>query len=260
MRLGSTSFLKTARRFGFGEIRSPLIGETAAGATTIGFSRILQAPFHGWRRLQPSIVQDREVSRAVRACDGRHRERRRVAHAPPRQPCHYPFGRVSAGDPRSAQCSAHRSHPTVRAGLREVGDGGTGAPRPSASRLSAGSKGRQWHISQDQPRCLRILPRRARLPCRVYYGRPAKSERRKNAAPIVKAFFEPLRRERDHRAGPEGAGIVVNPKRARRVVVEEDSSEGSFAPKKRSWKPTDGEYAPVEEAAACRWDGRHPEE
>jgi penicillin-binding protein 2 len=149
-----------------------------------------------------------------------------------------PFGRVikqAIPERRNWLGIDEKAIQTVREGMREVVDGGTGRSAGLSFTELCGKTGTaQWKISSktnlawfagflpfDEPRFAFAA---------VYEGRPGENPSGgKNAAPIVKAFFEPLKGEIKEIIAPAPKALEIvdeseTPLAAE--VVEEESTEG----------------------------------
>jgi penicillin-binding protein 2 len=208
MRLGAPAFLNTARRFGFGEKTGlELVGETAGFLPTSDWMLDVQKRrFMNGDAFNLSIGQGfLEVSplQVAQAMAG-------IANGGVLPKLHLvnqvqdPYGRVikqAVPERRNWLGVSEEAIKVVREGMREVVDGGTGRSAGLSFTELCGKTGTaQWKIASktnlawfagflpyDEPRFAFAA---------VYEGRPGENPSGgKNAAPIVKAFFEPLKAE-----------------------------------------------------------------
>jgi len=206
MDLGANAFLSTARRFGFGSTTGlDLIGETEGTVPTNEWMmKVHRRNFKDGDDFNLSIGQGSlEVSplQVAQAMAG-------IANGGVLPKLHLvmqvqdPYGRVikqAVPDKRNWLGIDPEHILTVRKGMREVVDGGTGRSAELSFTELCGKTGTaQWNndrnlawfggfLPYDEPRFAFAA---------VYEGsRGEKPSGGKNAAPIVKAFFEPLKDE-----------------------------------------------------------------
>jgi penicillin-binding protein 2 len=208
MRLGAPAFLNTARRFGFGEKTGlDLVGETPGFLPTNDWMLDVQKRrFMNGDAFNLSIGQGfLEVSplQVAQAMAG-------IANGGVLPKLHLvnqvqdPYGRVirqAVPERRNWLGMSEEAIQVVREGMKRVVDGGTGRSAGLSFTELCGKTGTaQWKIASktnlawfagflpyDEPRFAFAA---------VYEGRPGENPSGgKNAAPIVKAFFEPLKDE-----------------------------------------------------------------
>jgi penicillin-binding protein 2 len=206
MKLGANAFLNTARRFGFGEKTGlQLVGETDGLVPTNEWMlRVQKRSFKDGDDFNLSIGQGSlEVSplQVAQAMAG-------IANGGVLPKLHLvmqvqdPYGRVikqAIPERRNWLGINAKSIEIVREGMRDVVAGGTGkAAELSFTELCGKTGTAQWNndcnlawfagfLPYDEPRFAFAA---------VYEGRPGeKPSGGKNAAPIVKDFFEPLKDE-----------------------------------------------------------------
>lgn len=206
MDLGANAFLATARHFGFGEKTGlPLVGETAGLVPTNEWMMAVhKRPFKDGDDFNLSIGQGSlEVSplQVAQAMAG-------IANGGVLPKLHLvmqeqdAYGRVvkqAVPVKRNWLGINEKAIDVVREGMRDVVAGGTGrAAELSFTELCGKTGTAQWNnncnlawfagfLPYDEPRFAFAA---------VYEGRPGeKPSGGKNAAPIVKSFFEPLKEE-----------------------------------------------------------------
>jgi penicillin-binding protein 2 len=241
MRLGSNAFLNTARRFGFGEKTGlPLVGETAGRVPTNDWMlAVHKRRFMDGDAFNMSIGQGAlEVSplQVAQAMAG-------IANGGVLPKLHLvlqvqdPYGRViEQAEPtrRNWLGIDAKAIETTRRGMREVVDGGTGRSAGLSFTELCGKTGTaQWITSPktnlawfagfmpyDEPRFAFAA---------VYEGRPGENPSGgRNAAPIVKSFFEPLKAEIKEiiAPAPKAVEIIDEEEVPKATAVDEEEDEG----------------------------------
>lgn len=243
MRVGANTFLNTARRFGFGDKTGlPLIGENPGNIPTNEWMLAVEKrrfkdgdAFNMSIGQGPVLVTPLQVAQAMAG----------IANGGVLPKLHLvnqvqdPYGRVikqAVPERRNWLGIDAKAIEITREGMREVVDGGTGrAAGLSFTELCGKTGTAQWKIADktnlawfagfmpfDQPRFAFAA---------VYEGRPGENPSGgKNAAPIVKAFFEPLKDEIKEIIAPAPKALevidesVAAPK-AQEVTAEE-AAEG----------------------------------
>lgn len=243
MRLGANAFLNTARRFGFGEKTGlPLVGETAGLVPTNDWMMAVhKRRFKDGDAFNMSIGQGAlEVSplQVAQAMAG-------IANGGVLPKLHLvnqvqdPYGRVikqAVPERRNWLGIDEKAIETTREGMRMVVEGGTGRSAGISYAELCGKTGTaQWITSPktnlawfagfmpfDQPRFAFAA---------VYEGRPGENPSGgKNAAPIVKSFFEPLKDEIKEIIAPAPKAVEIVDEaevpKAAEVTEEEAAAEG----------------------------------
>ena len=235
MRLGSNAFLATARRFGFGEKTGlDLIGESPGLVPTNEWMlanhkrRFMDGDAFNLSIGQGSLeVSPLQVAQAVAGiANGGVLPKLHLIHQ-----VQDPFGRVirqAVPERRNWLGIEAEAIEVVREGMRQVVDGGTGrAAELSFTELCGKTGTAQWKIGSktnlawfagflpyDEPRFAFAA---------VYEGRPGENPSGgKNAAPIVKSFFEPLKKEFKEILAPAPKALEI-------VDEEETPAEGEKA-------------------------------
>jgi penicillin-binding protein 2 len=243
MRLGANTFLNTARRFGFGDKTGlPLIGENPGNIPTNEWMLAVEKrrfkdgdAFNMSIGQGPVLVTPLQVAQAMAG----------IANGGVLPKLHLvnqvqdPYGRVikqAVPERRNWLGIDEQAIKVTREGMREVVDGGTGrAAGLSFTELCGKTGTAQWKIAThtnlawfagfmpyDEPRFAFAA---------VYEGRPGENPSGgKNAAPIVKSFFEPLKDEIKEIIAPAPKALevidesVVAPKAE--PVSPEEAGEG----------------------------------
>jgi penicillin-binding protein 2 len=206
MDIGANAFLGTARRFGFGETTGlPLVGETSGTVPTSEWMmRVHKRNFKDGDDFNLSIGQGSlEVSplQVAQSMAG-------IANGGVLPKLHLmmqlqdPYGRVikqAVPERRNWLGIDPKAIEVVRKGMRQVVEGGTGrAAALSFSDLCGKTGTAQWNNNRNLAWFAGFLPyEEPRFAfAAVYEGsRGENPSGGKNAAPIVKAFFEPLEAE-----------------------------------------------------------------
>lgn len=206
MKLGAPAFLGTARRFGYGEKTGlPLVGETAGLVPTNEWmQRVHHRRFKDGDDFNLSIGQGSlEVSplQVAQSMAG-------IANGGVLPKLHLvmqvqdPYGRVikqAVPERRNWLGIEPKAIEVVREGMRDVVAHGTGRSAGLSFTELCGKTGTaQWNSTSNLAWFAGFLPfDEPRFAfAAVYEGRPGeKPSGGKNAAPIVKAFFEPLKDE-----------------------------------------------------------------
>jgi len=209
MRLGANSFLNTARRFGFGEKTGlPLIGETPGLVPTNDWMlAVHKRRFKDGDAFNLSIgqgsleVSPLQVAQAMAGiANGGVLPKLHLIHQ-----IQDPYGRVikqAVPERRNWLGIDPHAIEVVREGMKMVVDGGTGRSAGLSFTDLCGKTGTaQWGPESKNQRLAWFAgflpfdePRFAFAA--VYEGRPGeRPSGGKNAAPIVRAFFEPLKKE-----------------------------------------------------------------
>lgn len=206
MRLGATNFLGVARRFGFGEKTGlPLVGEASGLVPTNEYmQRVHRRSFKDGDAVNHSIGQGDlrtsplQVAQAMAGiANGGVLPKLHLIHQ-----VQDPYGRVvrqAVPERRKWLGVDEHALEVVREGMRQVVTGGTGRSAALSFTELCGKTGTaQWtntrnlawfagFLPYDQPRYAFAA---------VYEGRPGeKPSGGRNATPIVKSFFEPLKDE-----------------------------------------------------------------
>ncbi len=252
MRLGANAFLGTARRFGFGSSTGlDLIGETEGTVPTNEWMlKVHKRSFKDGDAFNLSIGQGSlEVSplQVAQAMAG-------IANGGVLPKLHLvmqvqdPYGRVvqQATPEKRNWLGIKPEHiQTVRKGMRAVVDGGTGkAAELSFTELCGKTGTAQWNNDRNLAWFAGFLPYdEPRFAfAAVYEGsKGEKPSGGKNAAPIVKSFFEPLK--------DEFKDILAPAPKAVEIVEGEDGGNAAKAPevtedgvlKAREVRPLDAE-------------------
>jgi penicillin-binding protein 2 len=242
MRLGANPFLNTARRFGFGEKTGlPLIGENAGNIPTNEWMLTVEKrtfkdgdAFNMSIGQGPVTVTPLQVAQAMAG----------IANGGVLPKLHLvnqvqdPYGRVikqAIPERRNWLGIDAKAIEVTREGMRMVVDAGTGrAAGLSFTELCGKTGTAQWKIANktnlawfagfmpfDEPRFAFAA---------VYEGRPGENPSGgKNAAPIVKAFFEPLKDEIKEIIAPAPKAVqIVDESEVPKAqeVTEEEAAEG----------------------------------
>lgn len=237
MRLGANSFLNTARRFGFGEKTGlPLIGETPGLVPTNDWMlAVHKRRFKDGDAFNLSIgqgsleVSPLQVAQAMAGiANGGVLPKLHLIHQ-----VQDPYGRVikqAVPERRNWLGIDPHAIEVVREGMKLVVDGGTGRSAGLSFTDLCGKTGTaQWGPESKNQRLAWFSgflpfdePRFAFAA--VYEGRPGeRPSGGKNAAPIVRAFFEPLEKEfKEILAPPPKALEVIDENAPPAVEVPEE--------------------------------------
>ncbi len=263
MRLGPNAFLGTARRFGFGDKTGlPLIGENPGNIPTNEWMLAVEKrrfkdgdSFNMSIGQGPVLVTPLQVAQAMAG----------IANGGVLPKLHLvnqvqdPYGRVikqAIPERRNWLGIKPEAIQVTREGMREVVDGGTGrAAALSFTDLCGKTGTAQWKIAShtnlawfagflpfEEPRFAFVA---------VYEGRPGENPSGgKNAAPIVKAFFEPLKEEIKEIIAPAPKAVeIVDESEVPKAgeVTEEEMTEGVVTPREGEILRTDDDEPTDEE-------------
>jgi len=225
MRLGANAFLGTARRFGFGEKTGlPLVGETPGLVPTNDWMlAVHKRRFKDGDAFNLSIgqgsleVSPLQVAQAMAGiANGGVLPKLHLIHQ-----VQDPYGRVmKQAVPERRNWLGIDAHAieVVREGMKLVVDGGTGRSAGLSFTDLCGKTGTsQWGPESKSQRLAWFAgflpfdePRFAFAA--VYEGRPGeRPSGGKNAAPIVKSFFEPLKKEFKEILAPAPKALEIVP-------------------------------------------------
>lgn len=239
MRIGPNAFLNTARRFGFGSKTGlPLVGENPGNIPTNEWMLAVEKrtfkdgdTFNMSIGQGPLLVTPLQVAQAMAgiANGGVLPQLHLVMQAQD------PYGRViEQAEPKRRNWLGmdEKAIEVTRKGMHLVVAGGTGRSAGLSFAELCGKTGTaQWKIANktnlawfagfmpyDQPRFAFVA---------VYEGRPGENPSGgKNAAPIVKAFFEPLKKEFKEIIAPAPKAVAIvdesDPPKAEAVTGEEE--------------------------------------
>ena len=239
MRLGANSFLNTARRFGFGEKTGlPLIGETPGLVPTNEWMlAVHKRRFKDGDAFNLSIgqgsleVSPLQVAQAMAGiANGGVLPKLHLIHQ-----IQDPYGRVikqAVPERRNWLGIDEHSIEVVREGMKRVVDGGTGRSAGLSFTDLCGKTGTaQWGPESKNQRLAWFAgflpfdePRFAFAA--VYEGRSGeRPSGGKNAAPIVRSFFEPLKKEFKDIIAPAPKALEIIDE-AEAPAAEEVAEEG----------------------------------